>query len=107
MKTVELGEAHLESCVAEAHDDRVLLTRGGKAAALLIGLGEEQDQLGRSQRFWKLIADRRRQPTISRSELESERKRRDLSDLAGSWEEDPETDAVLEEQRRIDPEDWK
>lgn len=33
-------------------------------------------------------------------------RRRDLSDLAGSWKEDPETDAALEAQRRIDPEDW-
>jgi plasmid stability protein len=32
--------------------------------------------------------------------------RRDLSDFADSWEDDPETDAVLEAQRRIDPEDW-
>ncbi len=33
--------------------------------------------------------------------------RRDLSALAGSWVEDPETDRVLAEQRQIDPELWK
>ena len=38
--------------------------------ALLIGLDEEQEQLGQSERFWNLIAERRRQPTISRAELE-------------------------------------
>ena len=70
MKTVELGEAHLESCVADAQDEQVVLTRGGKAVALLIGLDEEQEQLGQSERFWNLIAERRRQPTISRAELE-------------------------------------
>jgi antitoxin (DNA-binding transcriptional repressor) of toxin-antitoxin stability system len=70
VKTVELGEAHLESCVADAQDDQVVLTQGGKAVALLIGLNEEQEQLGRSERFWNLIAERRRQPTISREELE-------------------------------------
>ena len=34
-------------------------------------------------------------------------KQRDLSDLLGSWVEDPETDAVLTAQRRIDPEMWR
>lgn len=34
------------------------------------------------------------------------RRRRDLSDLAGSWKEDRETAAALEDQRRIDPGDW-
>ena len=34
-------------------------------------------------------------------------KHRDLSDIAGTWEEDPEFDAILEEQNRIDPEMWK
>ena len=53
MKTMELGEAPLESCVADAQDDQVVLTREGKPVALL-----------------NLIAERRRQPTISRSELE-------------------------------------
>jgi hypothetical protein len=31
---------------------------------------------------------------------------RDLSDIAGSWQEDSELPAILEELRRIDPEDW-
>lgn len=70
MKTVELSDARLEACVDEAQDDQVLLTRGGKVVALLIGVDEEQEQLGRSERFWNLIAERRRQPTISRAELE-------------------------------------
>ena len=32
---------------------------------------------------------------------------RDLSDIAGSWVEDPEVDEALEEQRKIDPELWR
>ena len=32
------------------------------------------------------------------------RKRRDLSDLRGTWTDDPDTDAALANQRRIDPE---
>lgn len=35
------------------------------------------------------------------------RKRRDLSDLVGTWHDDPETTAALEDQRRIDPELWR
>lgn len=34
-------------------------------------------------------------------------KRRDLSDIAGTWVEDPEFDAALEDQRRIDWELWQ
>ena len=34
-------------------------------------------------------------------------KPRDLSDIAGTWEEDPEFDAIIEEQSRVDPELWK
>lgn len=34
-------------------------------------------------------------------------KRRDLSDIARTWTEDPEIDQALEDQRRIDPELWR
>lgn len=34
-------------------------------------------------------------------------KKRDLSDLVGTWKDDPETAAALEDQRRIDPELWR
>lgn len=33
--------------------------------------------------------------------------RRDLSDVAGTWVEDPETDQALAEQRRVDEELWR
>ena len=32
---------------------------------------------------------------------------RDLSDIAGSWVPDPDTEAALEEQRKIDPDLWR
>jgi antitoxin (DNA-binding transcriptional repressor) of toxin-antitoxin stability system len=70
VKTIELGDTQLETCVADAQEGQVVLTRGGRPVAVLIGLDEEQEQLGRSERFWHLIAERRRQPTISRAELE-------------------------------------
>ena len=34
-------------------------------------------------------------------------KRRDLSDLAGTWVEDPEFDQIMKEQDQIDPRDWQ
>jgi hypothetical protein len=34
-------------------------------------------------------------------------KRRDLSDIAGTWVDDPEIDAALEDQRRIDSDLWR
>jgi hypothetical protein len=33
--------------------------------------------------------------------------RRDLSDVTGSWKEDPVTDEALADQRRIDPDLWR
>lgn len=32
---------------------------------------------------------------------------RDLSDVVGTWQEDPEMEQVFAEQRRVDPELWK
>lgn len=32
---------------------------------------------------------------------------RDLTEIAGSWEDDPRLTAALEEQRRVDPELWQ
>ena len=54
----------------EAQTEQLVLLRAGKPVALLIGLDEEQAALGRSARFWELIAERRGQPTVSRAELE-------------------------------------
>jgi plasmid stability protein len=32
---------------------------------------------------------------------------RHLADITGSWQGDPETDRILAEQRRVDPELWR
>ena len=34
-------------------------------------------------------------------------KQRDLSDIAGTWEEDAEVEAALADQRRVDPDLWR
>jgi hypothetical protein len=51
----------------------VLITRNGKPVALTVGvqgLDDEHLRLGGSEEFWSLIEERRRQPTLSRAELE-------------------------------------
>jgi antitoxin (DNA-binding transcriptional repressor) of toxin-antitoxin stability system len=73
MKVVGLQEVNLEECVRQAQAERVVLTQNGKPIALVVGVGGldlEQIELGQSDEFWKLIRERRRQKTISRTELE-------------------------------------
>lgn len=65
MKVVALGQAknELSAYVDEAQSDRVLITRHGKPAALMIGVeGQEmEDLLTRlNPRFWEMIEQRRR-----------------------------------------------
>ena len=73
MKTVAMEASTLDTCVAEAQQERVILTRDGHPIALLVaieGMDEEQIRLSSSPEFWKLIEERRREKTISREELE-------------------------------------
>ena len=73
MKSVAIEQTSLETCVRDAQQERIILTRGGAPVALILGLeglDEEQVELGGSEAFWTLIAERRRQPTMSREELE-------------------------------------
>jgi prevent-host-death family protein len=74
MKTVALREAKqsLSGFVAHAQRERVLITKHGKPAALVIGV-EGQDiedvLLSQDPDFWKLIEARRHQPTLSMAEV--------------------------------------
>ncbi|MGH7136543.1 MAG: hypothetical protein ACREHD_12440 [Pirellulales bacterium] len=73
MKTVDIQEVNLEDCVDEAQQSGVLIMRNGAPAAIVLGIegmDQEQVELGLSDRFWKLVADRRRDATLSRAELE-------------------------------------
>ena len=73
MKVVSLDQADLDSCITDAQQERVVITRDGKPVALLVGIegmDEEQLQRASSDRFWKLIAERRAQRIINRAELE-------------------------------------
>ena len=74
MKTVSVRELQkkIRACVDAAQTDRVVITRHGKPAALLIGI-EGQDwesvALQTSAAFWKLIEKRRKQKTVSLREM--------------------------------------
>ena len=76
MKTVPVRELQkkLRECIDEAQGDRVVITRHGKPAALLIGVeGEDWETLilETDPTFWKFIQQRRKQPTISLEELKA------------------------------------
>src|SRR5437868_776148 len=73
MKTVVLGKTTLDDCVRDAQAERVVVTRGGKPVALVLGvegLDAEQLELGGSDKFWTLISERRQQKTVDRAKLE-------------------------------------
>jgi hypothetical protein len=75
MKTVDIGQTSLDACVFDAQSDRVVITRGGNPVAIVVGvegLDEEQTELGASDKFWKLISERRKEKTLDRSALEKE-----------------------------------
>src|SRR5437870_3142353 len=73
MKTVDANEAKLEWCLRAAKKERIVITRDGKPVAMVVGvsgLDMEQIELGTSDKFWKLIRERRKEKTISHAELE-------------------------------------
>ena len=75
MKMISLEQVILDTCINDAQDERVVITRNGKPVALIVGvegMDEEQLRLGSSDKFWKLIAERRVQKTISRAKLEQD-----------------------------------
>ena len=79
MKQIVLEKADLESCVSQAQQQRLVITRRGRPVALIVGvegMDTEQLELGSSDKFWKLITKRRKQKTVSRSKLEQRLKDR-------------------------------
>lgn len=73
MKVMNLERATLDTCVRECQSERVVITHEGKPVALIVGvegLDKEQLELGTSDKFWKLIRERRSQGTMSRAELD-------------------------------------
>lgn len=76
MKTVTVRDLQkrVKECVDDAQEDRVVITRHGKPAAVLVGVeGDDWEAvvLQTDPTFWKLIRERRKQPTISLSQLKT------------------------------------
>ena len=76
MKTVPVRDLQnkLKRCIDEAQEGRVVITRRGKPAALLVGVeGKDWETviLETDPTFWKLIQQRRKEPTISFKELKA------------------------------------
>jgi len=73
VKTVDIDHTSLDACVTDAQSERVVITRGGSPVALMVGvqgLDEDQIELGVSDKFWRLITERRSEGTLSRAALE-------------------------------------
>ena len=81
MKTVNARDLQkrIKKCVDMSQRDRVVITRRGKPAAVLVGVeGKDWGEvvLQTSSTFWKLIEERRKEPTLSMKELRSRLKKR-------------------------------
>jgi prevent-host-death family protein len=74
MKVMALREAkqQLSGCVVRAQRERVLITKQGRPAVLMIGVeGHDLEDvlLMQNPRFWKMIEARRAEPTVSLDEV--------------------------------------
>ena len=77
MKTISVRDLQkkVKKCVEESQKDRVVITKHGKPAAVLVGVeGEDWEDvvLQTDPSFWKLIRSRRKQETVSLEELKEE-----------------------------------
>ena len=75
MKTISVRDLQksVKQVVDSAQTDRVIVTRRGEPAAVLLGVeGKDWETvvLETSPAFWELIEARRREPTLSLNELE-------------------------------------
>jgi len=81
MKTVNARDLQkkIKQCVDVSQQDRIVITRRGKPAAVMVGVeGKDWEEvaLQTSSYFWKLVEERRNQPTISMKELRKRIKKR-------------------------------
>jgi len=74
MKTVSVRDLQkrLRECVDAAQEDRIVITRRGKPAAVLVeveGADWETVVVETNASFWRLIEKRRKQPTMSLADM--------------------------------------
>jgi len=80
MRTVTVRDLQkkVKECVDEAQEDRVIITRHGKPAAVLVGVEDEDWEsviLQSDAAFWKQIHARRKQATLSLEQLKARLRR--------------------------------
>jgi len=69
----------IKECVDMSQQEQVVITRRGKPAAVMVGVeGKDWEEvvLQTSATFWKLIEERRKEPTMSMKELRARLKKR-------------------------------
>ncbi len=81
MKTVTARDLQkkVKECMDISQEDQVVITRHGKPAAVLVGVeGRDWEDLvlQTSPTFWQIIEDRRKQRSISLTELKTRLKKR-------------------------------
>ncbi len=81
MKTVTARDLQkkVKECMDISQEDQVIITRHGKPAAVLVGVeGRDWEDLvlQTSPTFWQIIEDRRKQRSISLTELKTRLKKR-------------------------------
>ena len=72
MKTLNMDQTNLDSCVSAAQQEEVMLMRNGTPIAVVVGLeelDEEQIVLGQSDEFWRWINERRKRPLLTHEEV--------------------------------------
>jgi prevent-host-death family protein len=81
VKTVNARDLQkkVKECVDMSQQEQVVITRRGKPAAVMVGVeGKDWEEvvLQTSATFWKLIEERRKEPTMSMKELRTRLKKR-------------------------------
>ncbi len=81
MKTVTARDLQkkVKECMDISQEDQVVITRHGRPAAVLVGVeGRDWEDLvlQTSPDFWKIIEDRRKQRTVSLTDLKTRLRKR-------------------------------
>jgi len=76
MRTVSVRELQrsIKQCIQHSQKDRVVITQHGEPSAVIIGvkgMDWESVVMETNTRFWKMIRERRNQPTISLEDAKS------------------------------------
>jgi prevent-host-death family protein len=73
--TIEQLSRDPEGTLEAAQNERILVTRDGEPLAVIVGVeykDAEDLQLEASADFWRMIEERRRQPTVRLADVEAE-----------------------------------